>query len=65
VEYRPVKLGPSIDGLRIARDGIQASDWVVVEGLMSIRPGAKVQPKKVALSESKGATNAPTANSTN
>jgi len=65
VEYRQVKLGPSTDGLRIVREGIQAGDWVVVDGLMSIRPGAKVQPKKVALLGSKPGTNAPAANSTN
>jgi multidrug efflux system membrane fusion protein len=49
VEYRPVKLGPMIDGLRVVREGIQPKDWVVVNGLMSIRQGAKVVPNRAQL----------------
>jgi multidrug efflux system membrane fusion protein len=48
VEYRPVKLGPVIEGLRVLRDGVKASDWVIVNGLMAARPGAKVKPERVA-----------------
>ena len=44
VEYKTVKLGPIIDGLRVVREGIQSNQWVVVNGLMSVRPGAKVNP---------------------
>jgi multidrug efflux system membrane fusion protein len=40
----PVKLGPLIDGLRVVREGLHSNDWVVVNGLMSIRPGIKVNP---------------------
>lgn len=47
VGYRPVKLGPVVDGLRVVRAGIHANDWVVVNGLMSIRDGMKVQPNRV------------------
>ena len=43
-----MKLGPFVEGLRVIREGIQAGDWVVVNGLMSIRQGAKVIPKRVA-----------------
>jgi multidrug efflux system membrane fusion protein len=49
VEYRAVKLGPLIDGLRVVREGLQAKDWVVVNGLMSIRPGVKVSPNRAPL----------------
>ncbi|MDB6110956.1 MAG: mexE [Pedosphaera sp.] len=49
VEYKMVKLGPIIDGLRVVREGIQSNDWVMVNGLMSVRPGAKVTPKREAL----------------
>lgn len=42
VEYKMVKLGPVIDGLRVIRDGIKSNDWVIVNGLMGARPGAKV-----------------------
>ncbi len=46
VEYKLVKLGPVVDGLRVIREGIQAGDWVLVNGLMSVRPGAKVVPTR-------------------
>jgi RND family efflux transporter MFP subunit len=46
VESRPVKLGPVIDGLRVVREGVQPNDWVVVNGLMTVRPGAKVKPTR-------------------
>ncbi|MHB8523468.1 MAG: efflux RND transporter periplasmic adaptor subunit [Limisphaerales bacterium] len=49
VGYRPVKLGPVVDGLRVVRAGIHANDWVVVNGLMSIRDGVKVKPTRVPL----------------
>jgi RND family efflux transporter MFP subunit len=46
VAYAPVKLGPLMDGLRVIREGLHAGDWVVVNGLMSARPGAKVSPTR-------------------
>jgi multidrug efflux system membrane fusion protein len=46
VEYRTVKLGPMIDGLRVVREGIQPKEWVIVNGLMSVRQGAKVTPSR-------------------
>ena len=46
VEYRQVSLGPVFDGLRVVRDGIKSNDWVIVEGLMGARPGAKVKPAR-------------------
>ncbi len=44
VQYTPVSLGPLVDGLRVIRGGLHSNDWVVVNGLMTIRPGAKVNP---------------------
>jgi RND family efflux transporter MFP subunit len=38
--YRPVKLGPIVDGLRVIREGLRPEDSVVINGLMNIRPGA-------------------------
>lgn len=46
VQYTPVKLGPLIDGLRVVREGLHSNDWVVVNGLMTIRPGIKVNPTR-------------------
>jgi RND family efflux transporter MFP subunit len=44
IEYRPVTLGPIVNGLRVVRIGLRAGEPVVVEGLQRIRPGAHVQP---------------------
>ena len=49
LEYRPVKLGPMTDGLRVVRDGLQQGDAIVVTGLQRVRPGAAVTPKKVSM----------------
>jgi RND family efflux transporter MFP subunit len=44
VEYRPVKLGLSQNGLREIETGIQADDRVIVNGLLRVRPGMTVNP---------------------
>ena len=43
IEYRPVTLGPIVDGLRVVRSGVTAGEAVVVNGLQRIRPGVQVQ----------------------
>src|SRR5262249_44368840 len=48
--YRPIKTGPVVDGLRVVREGLTASDRVIVSGLMSARPGVPVQPQVVPMS---------------
>ena len=42
--YRPVKLGPAIDGKRIVREGLAAGEKVIVNGLARVRPGIPVNP---------------------
>jgi len=42
---KPVTLGPVVDGLRVIRTGLTATDRVVVEGLQRARPGGKVAPQ--------------------
>lgn len=49
VEYRPVKLGPVIDNLRVVREGLRAGELVVVAGLQRAHPGAPVAPQQVAM----------------
>jgi membrane fusion protein, multidrug efflux system len=49
LEYRPVKLGPIVEGLRVVRDGLHEGDVIVVNGLQRVRPGAAVTPKKVSM----------------
>jgi RND family efflux transporter MFP subunit len=51
VEYRPVKLGPIIDGLRVVTDGLKAGETIVVSGLQRVRPGSPVTPARVAMGE--------------
>ena len=48
-EYRPVKLGPVIDGLRVVRDGVKPGEKIVVNGLQRVRPGAPVTAQTVAM----------------
>ena len=47
--YRPVKLGPMAEGLRVVRDGLHEGDVIVVNGLQRVRPGDAVTPKKVSM----------------
>ncbi|MEP6572895.1 MAG: efflux RND transporter periplasmic adaptor subunit [Gemmatimonadota bacterium] len=42
VDYRPVKLGPLVDGLRVVSSGLKAGERVVINGLQRVRPGMKV-----------------------
>jgi RND family efflux transporter MFP subunit len=51
IEYTPVKLGPVIDGLRVVREGLEATDVIVVKGLQMVRPGMPVTPQLVAMGE--------------
>jgi RND family efflux transporter MFP subunit len=53
VQYRPVKLGPLADGLRVVREGLQPGELVVVNGLQRVRPGVQVAPERVAMGEKK------------
>jgi multidrug efflux system membrane fusion protein len=40
-----VELGPIIDGLRVVRSGLAATDRIVIDGLLRARPGQKVKPE--------------------
>ena len=46
VARKAIVLGPVIDGLRVIRTGIAATDWIITKGIQRARPGAKVTPKK-------------------
>jgi RND family efflux transporter MFP subunit len=51
VEYRPVQLGPVIDGLREVQAGLKPGEVIVVNGLQRVRPGAQVQAQRVAMGQ--------------
>jgi multidrug efflux system membrane fusion protein len=49
VEYRKVDTGALFHGLRVIESGLGANDVVIVNGLQRVRPGAEVNPQKVAM----------------
>ena len=49
LEYRPVTLGASVDGLRVVNTGLAANDVIVINGLQHVKPGIAVTPTKVAM----------------
>lgn len=56
VGRRNVRLGPLAEGLRVVREGVASDDWVVTNGLQRVRPGVKVEPRRVALTVSEAAS---------
>jgi RND family efflux transporter MFP subunit len=46
-QYRTVKVGPMIDGLRVVREGLAPDDRVVVAGIQRVRPGILVDAEPV------------------
>jgi RND family efflux transporter MFP subunit len=53
-EYRPVKLGPTVNGKRIVRTGLTAGEQIVVNGLQRVRPGMPVTPETAVAKNEKG-----------
>jgi membrane fusion protein, multidrug efflux system len=51
-EYRTLKLGPVVDGLRVVRDGLKPGEKIVVSGLQRVRPGAPVTAQDVPMTAS-------------
>jgi multidrug efflux system membrane fusion protein len=48
-EYREIKLGPVVDGLRVVRDGLKPGEKIVVDGLQRVHAGAPVTAQLVAM----------------
>jgi multidrug efflux system membrane fusion protein len=46
VAYQSVTLGPTIDGRRVIRTGLQPGEKIVVNGLQRVRPGMPVTPQE-------------------
>ena len=55
VEYRSVKLGIHVDGMRVIEEGLASEETIVVVGLQRARPDAPVDPELRA-DESQSAT---------
>jgi RND family efflux transporter MFP subunit len=58
IEYRKVKLGRVIDGLRVVREGLKAGDVIVVNGAQRVHPGVTVTPQRLVMAAD-GAHTAP------
>ncbi len=59
VGAKPVTLGPIIDGLRVIRTGVAATDWVIVNGVQRARKGIKVKPEKTVIEQNTKAASLP------
>jgi multidrug efflux system membrane fusion protein len=51
VEYRKIRPGAKIGSLRVISEGLAPDEWVVTEGVQKVRPGGKVQPERITVSE--------------
>ena len=49
VEYRPITVGRTFDGLRIIDSGLKPGERVVINGMMRVRPGMKVAATNAAM----------------
>jgi multidrug efflux system membrane fusion protein len=49
VERRDVTLGPLIDGLQVVTEGLKPGEFVIVNGILRVRDGMKVEPHRTAM----------------
>jgi RND family efflux transporter MFP subunit len=54
VSALPIRLGPHIDGYRVVRSGLKGDETIVVNGILRVRPGAKLAPKMTTLPPTRG-----------
>src|SRR5437773_6264481 len=50
-DSRPGQHGPIVDGQPVVAAGLASGETIVVNGLQRVRPGAQVQPQRVAMGE--------------
>jgi multidrug efflux system membrane fusion protein len=48
-EYREVKLGPVVDGLRVVKTGLKPGEKIVINGLQRVRPGSPITAQTVPM----------------
>jgi RND family efflux transporter MFP subunit len=49
VTTKPVRLGPTLYGYRVVREGLEGTETIIVDGLMRARAGIKVTPQTTTL----------------
>jgi RND family efflux transporter MFP subunit len=64
VQYRAVKLGPVVDGMRVVRNGLKSGETIVVSGLQRVRASAPITPRLVAMGGPTAASGEQAANTT-
>jgi membrane fusion protein, multidrug efflux system len=64
VEYRRVRVGILRDGLRAIEEGIRPTDWVIVNGLLRVRPRMTVVPQRAPMPVAVGPASRPAGPST-
>jgi len=47
VEKRNVRLGQTVNGMRVIEEGVESEDRVIVQGIQRARPGGKVDPENI------------------
>jgi RND family efflux transporter MFP subunit len=60
VAYRTVKLGATLDGKRVVREGLVAGDTIIVNGLQRVRPGMAVSPEVQQVAQTPAPAASPT-----
>ncbi len=55
---RPVETGPQIEGLRVIKSGIAPTDHVVIDGITTLQPGAKVKETLIVMKPRAASTSA-------
>jgi RND family efflux transporter MFP subunit len=51
-EYRVVRLGPLIDGLRVVSAGLKPGETIILDGLQRVHPGSIVNPQRTVMENS-------------
>ena len=54
VELRRVEMGPRVDKMWIVDSGLEAGEWVALDGLQRLRTGMKVVPKQQSADSTPG-----------
>ncbi|MFU8790394.1 MAG: efflux RND transporter periplasmic adaptor subunit [Methylobacter sp.] len=52
-EYRRVTLGAAIGQARVISEGLNAEEWVVIEGLQKLKLGSVINPERISLTDAK------------
>ena len=52
VEYRKVTLGMRDNNWRVIREGVNAQEWIVIDGVQKLRPNTQVNAEHIDVATS-------------